>query len=590
MNAYQPPDSFAPGEFLHVLRRRWLVVLGLTIVGTLGAAAYIKVAPATYTSSTSVYVTATGADASEVADGRTGGSVDLDSEAQLVQSVTVATIAAHDLHTKVSPATLSTDVSVTVPPNSQILQIACHQPTANSSAACAQAFANAYLQNRSTTSTDELDAMLTTLRAEAAPLQQDVANLTAKIAALPANSSQKDTAEAQLGSDENQLSTINHQIGVTTAAEADNSGGSIISSAVVPTKPSSPRKTLILPSGLVVGLLIGLVLAFLLDRRNKSVRGPGDVERHLDLPVLLTVASRQRKPPATLAAPRSQAGQMFAELASTTTASLGEGNHVLFVAGGTAGPGTSVAAASLATALARTHSEVVLVCADVHHSVIPELFGLDRGPGLAEVLAGKATVSEVAERPADTARLRVITPGLDTGLVSYDFQHDVNRRLIYELRRDTAMVIIEAQAAGTSADTFSLGEFADTALVVVEVGRTKRPEIAEALHRLAGLRTPVLGAVLVPRFGMPAAAPVVRRGPATAKRPVGPAEERSALRSQRRSPVDVAPGPRSSLSQEELYQTRPLPLSAQPARGRPDAGPHPADMERAKPTGTNHEG
>jgi uncharacterized protein involved in exopolysaccharide biosynthesis/Mrp family chromosome partitioning ATPase len=586
MNASQLPDSLAPGEFLHVLRRRWLVVVGLTIVGVLGAAAYLKVAPATYTSSASVYVTATGADASQVAGGRTGGAVDLDSEAQLVVSSNVATIAAHELHTTVPPATLATDINVTVPPNSQILQINCKQPTANSSAACAQAFATAYLQNRSATSLDELNATLSGLRAQAAPLQQDVANLTAKIAALPANSSQKDSAEAQLGSDENQLSTINHQIGVTTTAEADNSGGSIISSAVVPTKPSSPRKALILPSGLVVGLLLGLVLAFLIDRRNKSVRGPGDLERHLDLPVVLTVASRQRKPPATLAAPRSQAGQLFAELASSTTASLGEGNHVLFVAGCTVGAGTSVAAASLATALARTHSEVVLICADVHQSVIPELFGLDRGPGLAEVLAGKATVSEVAERPADTPRLRVITPGLDTGVFSYDFQHDVNRRLIHELRRNTAMVIIEAQAAGTSADTFSLGEFADTALVVVEVNRTKRPEIAEALHRLGGLRTPVLGAVLVPRFGMPTTPPVVRRGPATAKRAAGPADERSAVRSQRRSPAEVTPGPRSSQSPEELYQTRPLPLSAHPARARQDA----ANMERANPRGTSDEG
>jgi capsular polysaccharide biosynthesis protein/Mrp family chromosome partitioning ATPase len=590
MNASQAPDSFAPGEFLRVLRRRWLVVLGLTIVGVLGAVAYVKVAPATYTSSASVYVTATGADASQSSSGRSSGTVNLVNEAQLVQSISVATIAAHELHTTISPAVLSTHVTVTVPANSAILKISCSEPTASSSAACAQAFATAYLQNRTATSNDQLNAMLSTLRAQAAPLQQNVAALTAKIATLPSNSSERATAAAQLSSDQSELSAINHQIGVTTAAEAGNSGGSIISSAVVPTKPSSPQRKLILGGGLVVGLLLGLVLAFLVDSRNKRVHGPADVERHLDLPVLLSVPSKQRKPSATLAAPRSQAGQLFAELASSTTASLGEGNHVLFVAGCTAGAGTSVAAASLATALARTHPDVVLICADVHHSVVPELFGLDQGPGLAEVLAGKATVSEVAERPADTPRLRVITPGLDTGLVSYDFQLDVVRRLIHDLRRGTSMVIIEAQAAGTSADTFSLGEFADTALVVVEVGRTKRPEIEEALHRLAGLRTTVLGAVLVPRFGMPATLPVVRRGPETAKRAVGPADERSALRSQQRPAVKAAPGPRSSRSQEELYETRPLPSLAQQSRARRDAGPQSANMRRAKPTGTTDEG
>jgi capsular polysaccharide biosynthesis protein len=552
MTTIQRPDSLEPGEFLDVLRRRWWIALGLVIVFGLGAVGYLKVAHKQYTSTASVYVSANGANASS--GGRTGGSVDMDSEAQLVQSITVATIAAHLLHTStVTPTGLLTHITVTVPANSQVLQIACSKPNADDAAACAQAFANAFLQNQSTTTSDQLKAQLSTLQAQETPLQQQVAALEAKIAGLPSNSPQRATAQAQLSSVQGQLSAITHQMGVISTDQADTSAGSIITNAVPATKPTSPKPLLILPSGLAAGLLIGLILAFWRDRRDKRVHGAADLRRGLDLPVLLALPAKQRKPQPILAAPRSRAGQMFADLADSTAAALGEGNHVVCVAGASLGTGASVTAASLAVALARTHSDVVLVCADMSHSVTPALFGLPEGRGLAEVLAGKTTVWEVARRPADYERLRVITPGSDTSLVLYDFQHDVNRRVMSELRANSSMVVIEARSDAGSGDTFSLAEFADTALIVAEIGRTELPQIAETLHRLDRLRTPVLGAVLVPRFGASArTAPAGRSEPGEYQ--AGPADGRRDPSLQRHY---VKPA-NSAGSERDLGQTRPL--------------------------------
>ena len=201
-----------------------------------------------------------------------------------------------------------------------------------------------------------------------------------------------------------------------------------------PSSPTSPQALLILPSGLLVGLLIGLIVAFLVDRRDKRIHGARDIERYLDLPVMLSVSAKKHGTQPSLVGPRSRTGQAFAELAHGASAALGEGNHVLVVAGASAGPGGGVTAANLAAALARTHSEVALVCADLHASVIPELFHLGQGRGLAEVLGGNATVSEVARRPADFPRLRVVTPGVDTSFALYNFQHDATRDLISELR------------------------------------------------------------------------------------------------------------------------------------------------------------
>ena len=120
------------------------------VLGLLAAGAYVAAAPKVYTASTSVYVTATAANSSQVTGGRTSGAVDMDSEAQLVQSTNVATLARQMLRSNLTETQLRKKISVTVPANSQVLQIACHAPTPDAAATCANDFAKAFLQTQST--------------------------------------------------------------------------------------------------------------------------------------------------------------------------------------------------------------------------------------------------------------------------------------------------------------------------------------------------------------------------------------------------------------------------------------------------------
>jgi uncharacterized protein involved in exopolysaccharide biosynthesis len=51
------------------------------------------------------------------------------------------------------------------------------------------------------------------------------------------------------------------------------SGGSIITRATPPERPGGPSRLLAPPAGLVAGLLLGLIAAFLLDRRDRRLHG-----------------------------------------------------------------------------------------------------------------------------------------------------------------------------------------------------------------------------------------------------------------------------------------------------------------------------
>ncbi len=481
-------DSFEVTDYVGVLRRRWWIVFGLVCLGALAAAAYVAVTPKSYKATSSVQVSANAANNNNVAGSRTGTgpTVNMDNEAQFVKSTTVAAQAGKYLHSQRSVVQLATQVSVAVPANTSFLNISCTARSADGAQACAQAFARAYLTLRQTAAIDKIANERAQLVATAKPLQAQAIKLKSKVKSLPLNST---------------------ELAVTKAQLQDTNPGSIVTPAAVPLAPSNPKPLLYIPSGLLMGLLLGVVLAFAVDRRDDRIHSAKDVERFLDMPVLFSLPQKRLSPQTSTVSPRSRTGRAFTDLAQSVAAGLGDGNHVILVAGTSAGESGSVIAANLAATLARTRSDVILVCADLRDAVTPLLLGVGDGRGLAEVLAGTATVSEVARRPAEVARLRVITPGVDTAAALNHLQHDSTRRIVAELQRDARYVVIEAQATGDGADTFSLAEFADAAVVVIEVSSTRQSEAADSIHRLDRMRTAVLGATVLPPIRGKARAP-----------------------------------------------------------------------------------
>jgi len=334
MNSDQRPDSFEVVDYTHVLRRRWPIVVVVTIICLVGAAGYVFAGPKTYTGTAQVSVVATGADlAQSTTASRTSGAVDLDTEAQIVTDSTVATLAGKKLHSSLSAYDLGKDVSVAVPANSSLMDISCDMSTGTAAAACANAFAAAYLENRTSTAASYITDQITPLKSQISSLQKTVSSLNTTIQSQPKNSSTRIGDQAQATSDNNQLSNLNGKLATLYSEASQTNGGSVTTAAGVPGDPSSPKKSLVLPSGLAAGLVIGLVIAFGWDRRDKRVHDVRDAERFFSLPILLDLPKRSIGRQVALATPRSRTGKAFTEMAHALGASLGEGSHVVLVAG-----------------------------------------------------------------------------------------------------------------------------------------------------------------------------------------------------------------------------------------------------------------
>lgn len=495
-------DYFELADYLGVLRRRWLTVLALTVAGIALAGAYYYVAPRTYAATVLVQVNALQNNANALG-GRTSGPVNMDNEGQIAQSATVASIVKSKLNSPLSVTGLLKDVKVAVPPNTTFLQITCNAGTADLAERCANAFGRAYLYNRRATALGLITSSIRAFEAQATTLEASIEALKVKVGrhGLPQGSAARGVAELQLTAKLARLATIQGKISSATPLEASLSAkntavGQVVTPAVKPFAPVSPKKKLVLPSGLAAGLLLGLALAFFLDWRRPRIRTARDVRRQADLPTVFDLTGPGAH--AVLAPPRSRTGQLYTELAQYVGSALGDGHHVLLVACASKS-GSGTVAANLASAMARTRGETVLICADPEGVAVPRLLGASDRRGFAELLAGTAAVVEVTKSTTDVPLLRVITPGLDAAGAVYDMQHDRVKRIIHELRREVRYVVIDVPPPSLDADMFSVAEFADAAIMTVEAGTARPSEVTDCVQRLERMRTAALAAVLLPR-------------------------------------------------------------------------------------------
>jgi MinD-like ATPase involved in chromosome partitioning or flagellar assembly len=174
------------------------------------------------------------------------------------------------------------------------------------------------------------------------------------------------------------------------------------------------------------------------------------------------------------------------------------------VTGASRGSASTLVAANLAAALARTGSDVVLLGAHLPDSVVDaaplaRMLGVAAVPGLSDLLAGRVGLARALQRTPRIPSLRVITTGgaaTAAGLMQSQRLKDT----LESLRRQGGYVVIEAPSTTSSADAQSLASLADAAILAVELRRARRPALLDAAEQLQRVGTPLLGAVVLPRL------------------------------------------------------------------------------------------
>jgi Mrp family chromosome partitioning ATPase/ElaB/YqjD/DUF883 family membrane-anchored ribosome-binding protein len=576
------PVSADLSHYLGVFRRHWWVVLSAAGLG-LGLGALVTQAlPKVYVSSTSVLVQAVSGDAN-ASGGRTKGLINLDTEAQLVGSGAVAVKAATLLRSPINPIELAHDVSVEVPANTTVLVIRFQSDTPKGAQAGSHAFAEAYLRNREETARAELDDRIKTLNAKVKQLTTNLTSINNRLAKAPDGSFERGNLESLRNNSQNQLNSITGRLNELTTATVG--AGSIISDAREPDAPISPNAMLNIATGAMGGLLVGLLLAFARERFDRRLRSAADVRDRGRIPVLAALDERTTPHFDDVLQPYGPGGRVFNRLRNEVLASLDSGDQIIVVTGASRGSATTLVAANLAAALARTGSDVVLIGAHLPDSVVDaaplaRMLGIAPMPGLSDLLAGRIGLHKAMQRTPRIPSLRVITTG-GAATAAGLMQSQRLRDTLDALRRQTGYVVIEAPSTSSSADAQSLASLADAAILAVELRRAKRPALLDAAEQLSRVGTPLLGAVVLPRLNpmrvdqenLPAVTLPAERRPAPSPVPIlAPTpeprnEERREPRAEERR--EPRPDETAVLDTDRTQPMRRVPVSPNPNRPRP---------------------
>jgi capsular exopolysaccharide synthesis family protein len=156
--------------------------------------------------------------------------------------------------------------------------------------------------------------------------------------------------------------------------------------------------------------------------------------------------------------------------------------------------GKSITAANLALTMAQEFQRsVVLVDADLRGSSVHSLFGIDAGPGLADVLSGDATLDEALVYLPDY-RMTILPAGNTPQFPTELLGSTAMRRGIDTLRARFDRILIDLPAVAPLADVGTVAPLADGVVMVVRAGVTQRPALDQALSVF--VENKVLGVVL----------------------------------------------------------------------------------------------
>jgi succinoglycan biosynthesis transport protein ExoP len=282
--------------------------------------------------------------------------------------------------------------------------------------------------------------------------------------------------------------------------------------AKIPTSPSSPKVTRNTVLGGVLGLLLGLGIAFLLERFDRRIRQPSDLEAVYGLPLLGVV-------PESSALSRSARGGEHewavlppgeAETFQLIRAYLRYFNidrelRTLLVASAAPGDGKTTIARHLAGAAANMGSLVLLLEADLRRPTLARQLDVQSGPGLADVLIGAVPWNEAIQTidleksSGESARARTLNVLVAGAALPPNPGELIESRametLLERVKSAYDLVVIDTPPLTAVSDAFSLLSKVDGVVLVGRVGRNRR-DVAERLHEtLSGADAPLLGVI-----------------------------------------------------------------------------------------------
>lgn len=489
------PTQQAVGPYLHAVRRRWLLVLVVTLLAAGAAAFTVHRITKQYSTSASILVTPlpegdTLGIGTVVDDGDPARTVQ--TAATLIDSPEAAALAARTLGRPWTPSSVFKAVTVTPRGASDVIAVTATAPTPIAAERLADTFAHGAITYRAKVVQQQVASLISGLQA-----RLDLLNTS------PSSSAQVAPLAATLA----QLKDIQ--------ASGRDPTMSVTATAQLPNTPNGAASWLVVLLALAGGFAVASVAALGLETFSVQVRDREELNTLYPLPVLAAIPEVRALRADAGIPPWDLPADAFEQLRMLRVQlSLAAGDGVIMVTSAQAADGKTTVCAGLAAAFAEADHEVILIDFDVRKPGLQGLLGVemtDHGDRESRSRFLEGAVVDVPRLPG--VRLMLAPRG---DKASAELMLKRLPKLLAKARLAADIVIVDTAPVGEVSETLSLAPSCDQVVFVARPRRTDRRRLTLARDLLERVGAPPVGLVLVGKeTGLP-------RGSYTYSYSVGP--------------------------------------------------------------------
>jgi capsular exopolysaccharide synthesis family protein len=172
------------------------------------------------------------------------------------------------------------------------------------------------------------------------------------------------------------------------------------------------------------------------------------------------------------------------------------GVRVVVITSAVAGEGKTSLSCHLAASMERAGRRTLLVDGDMRAPTAHGLFGLQRSPGLAEVLRGEVSLAEAVQPVPALGGLSFLAAGRADAAAIQALAQPRMAELLRQIRGQYDFVLVDSCPVLPVADALLFGQLADAVIFSVLRDISRLPKVYAAYQRVGTLGIPILGAVV----------------------------------------------------------------------------------------------
>ena len=272
----------------------------------------------------------------------------------------------------------------------------------------------------------------------------------------------------------------------------------VIDKALRPIAPVKPKKGLIILLALILGGMLGVVIAFLLDSLDSTLKSPSDLQDRLHQPLLGILPILKEKDGSPISVYKDKPLSQFSEAVNTirtgmVLSGIDNPHKITIVTSTSPGEGKSTVSLNLAQSLAKMEN-VLLIDADMRRPTLAVAFNLPKGsPGLSNLVAGTSPLEHCLYKQDGFDMIPSgVVPSNPLELIS----SKAFKEILLSLRGQYDRIIIDSAPVQAVSDSLILSTMADSIIYTIRANSTPHKAASAGIARFTHSNLPLTGLVL----------------------------------------------------------------------------------------------